>query len=119
VLAKVIRYETQFEPGEGRNRCSLPLARPTLARFSIGYSRGIATQMLSEKLAQHYVMDLLYESPASPYFVAPHYASRYVRAALERNPRIAVYTGMEPRAPSPASTIEAASTTSACRISPG
>ena len=93
VLAKVIRYETRFVPGEARNTV-LFLASPAHFGKTVDtVIEHVATRMLSRELDQCYHLNVIYSSPGSAFFLPPRELPARTRSAFEAGPLLAVFAG--------------------------
>jgi len=92
-LAKVIRYETQFRPGEHRNTIQFLAGRGGYGATVDAFIETVATRMLSYQLSQHYHLEVIYAVPTSPFFVPQSEFPTRTREAFEAGPLLIVYAG--------------------------
>jgi hypothetical protein len=92
-LAKVIRYETQFRPGEHRNTIQFLAGRGGYGATVDAIIEAIATRMLSYQLRQNYHLEVIYAVPASPLFLPQSEFPTRTREAFEAGPLLIVYAG--------------------------
>ncbi|MBN2492626.1 MAG: hypothetical protein JXQ29_17400 [Planctomycetes bacterium] len=92
-LAKVIRYETTFTPGEARNTIHF-LGSPAGFGPAVDATiEAVATRLLARELDQHYHLEVLYASPSSPFFLPQAEFPARTRAAFEAGPLLVVFAG--------------------------
>jgi len=92
-LAKVIRYETQFRPGEHRNTIQFLAGHGGYGPTVDAFIEAVATRMLSYQLLQHYHLEVIYAVPASPLFLPQSEFPTRTREAFEAGPLLIVYAG--------------------------
>lgn len=92
-LAKVIRYETTFTPGEARNTVQLLLGQTLMGDEPDMVYTGLARQTAAVRLDQHYLVKMLNAWPKSRGFVSAERFPAAICAALEANPMVVCFCG--------------------------